>query len=417
MKRKPFPAVLCLVILMSAVAVLAARQTGISPEQKAALDKLRSPLLKAVEEKPLDILELAAILKARREAEAESAEDATELKAETARRALLSLRETLVERIRTRYPDFDKPKEEEEEPLILKYYDVADIVFRPPNYEPAPAGLGGHAVTRGAGGMHLDLAAGGEEAMAPGIGSEELVELIEARIAAESEEGSIRYSSGQLVARKVAAVHQKIEKLLSMLREQLGYTITLQVKFVRLERNYYRQFLDKRGIIVPGHFTQEMISELLAEAGKDKPVQIVSNHEITAYEAQSVILREGRQVSLVSDYEVSGSGVIPVMNSVIQNIEVGLIAGLTPVITGDRKQVDLTVKGSYVSLIEPVTEIQTKAGPIQQPQINITKIRTTIRIPDRQVAVIGGVFTGSDASGDPMLLIVKPIIGRLSAQK
>ncbi|MHC4662412.1 MAG: hypothetical protein ACYS8W_12050 [Planctomycetota bacterium] len=414
MKRGLSIAMLCLCIAIIPPIVRAARKEKLTPEQQSALAKLRGPLAGAVDKEPLTVLELADILNERRS----GWPDKVEIQPRYAAATLRSLRATLVSQIQTRYPDFDREPEKEDEPLIMKTYDVSDIILSFPDYSPPLAGLGG-AVTMhsGGGGAIIDLGDDDSGELSPGIGSEELFELIEVQLKDESEEGSIRYTNGQFIVRKTKSVHDKLIKFFALLREQLGYVVTMEVKFLRINRTHYRNFLKKHNILVPGHFTSEMLEELLSGSGEDKPVEVVTNHELTAYEGQSVVLREGRQVALVTDYEVSTSGVIPVMNSVIQNINEGIIVGLTPIITGDRKSIHLTVKGNIVKLREPVEEVSTKDGPIQQPHIDITRLRSTFRIPDRRISLVGGVFTGPDATGDPMLITVRPIIGRLSRQK
>ncbi|MHC4662363.1 MAG: hypothetical protein ACYS8W_11800 [Planctomycetota bacterium] len=427
MRRITGFALIFIVVVAGAFAVLAAKKEVYNAEQKAALSDVQGLLGNAVGEESLSLYELAWILNGRRKSWARGGPRTTHNRT---RNILRGLRETLVERIRTRFPDYDTKPKRKREPLILRNYEVSDIVFGPRDFSLYRSGLGASpqvalrdmggtqsgGATSGKGGATIDLGDSDEE-LTPGVGSEELIELIESRLAAESDEGSIRYSNGQLIVRKTEAIHKKIQDFMSGIREQIGFVVTMEVKFLRIDRTFFRDFMEKNGILIADNLSGELADELLKNAGKEKPVQIITDHEITAYETQNVLLREGKQVSVMTDYEISTSGVIPVINPVIDNLNLGLVAGLRPIICGDRKSVQITVRGCYTELLEPVREFKTKAGPVQQPEIHITKLGTTIIIPDGKTGVVAGVLTGEGCVGDPLVLLVKPTIGRAAQSK
>lgn len=130
--------------------------------------------------------------------------------------------------------------EDEVEELILRFYDVTEIVNSPPDF-PAPTlglnlgqidGAGGG----GGGGNILNLDEDDDES-GGGFTSDVLVDLVNTRLGESDDEGSVEYSGGILIVRKPLEAHKRIIKLLEALRETVGVMVTVEARFVQVQEN------------------------------------------------------------------------------------------------------------------------------------------------------------------------------------
>ncbi|MCA8924104.1 MAG: hypothetical protein KDD82_20000 [Planctomycetes bacterium] len=130
--------------------------------------------------------------------------------------------------------------EDEVEELILRFYDVTEIVNSPPDF-PAPTlglnlGTIGGAGGGGGGGNILNLDEGDDESSG-GFTSDTLVDLVNTRLGESDDEGSVEYSGGILIVRKPLEAHKRIIKLLDALRETVGVMVTVEARFVQIQQN------------------------------------------------------------------------------------------------------------------------------------------------------------------------------------
>jgi len=121
--------------------------------------------------------------------------------------------------------------EDEVEELILRFYDVTEIVNSPPDFPAPTLGLNlgeiGGAGGGGGGGNILNLDEGDEESSG-GFTSDTLVDLVNTRLGESEDEGSVEYSGGILIVRKPLEAHKRIIKLLEALRETVGVMVTVE---------------------------------------------------------------------------------------------------------------------------------------------------------------------------------------------
>lgn len=152
-------------------------------------------------------------------------------------------------------------KSDQEEELILQFYDVTEIVNTPPDF-PAPelglslasGGAGGGG--GGAGGGVLTFDDEGEEASG-GLDADKLVEIIEGKLG-EDDSGSVDISGGILIIRKPLGAHEKIVKLLDALRRTVGVMVTVEARFIQVQDNY----LEHIGIDL---FNQNLITNIAGQ--------------------------------------------------------------------------------------------------------------------------------------------------------
>jgi type II secretory pathway component GspD/PulD (secretin) len=152
---------------------------------------------------------------------------------------ILASNETLTYRIENGVIKIGTTTDQEEE-LLLEFYDVTEIVNTPPDFPAPDLGLslasGGGGGGGGAGGGVLSFDEE-EEDTGANLDSDKLVEIIESQLG-EDEGGSVEYSAGILIVRKSLRAHENIVKLLDALRRQVGVMVTVEARFIQVQDNY-----------------------------------------------------------------------------------------------------------------------------------------------------------------------------------
>src|SRR5262249_34970260 len=121
-------------------------------------------------------------------------------------------------------------KDAEKADLYLRFYEVSEIINDLPDYPAPQLALEDTSKTKGGqGGAGAILNIGDEEPKSGGINQDKLKELIEQKVAGESE-GEVNFLGGLLMVRKSLEAHKKIEKLLESLRRTTGILITVETK-------------------------------------------------------------------------------------------------------------------------------------------------------------------------------------------
>ncbi|MHC4662390.1 MAG: hypothetical protein ACYS8W_11940 [Planctomycetota bacterium] len=345
----------------------------------------------------------------------------------------------------------------EPEELYLEFYSVSEIINNVPDFGAPQIALRDYGGTQaaggggGGGGAIIDLGDDMDEELTPGVGSEELIELIESRLAAESEDGSIRYTTGLLIVRKPLSVHRKIQKLLDTLQKTVGIMVTVEARFVDIQDNlldmigvewrdltptitggtggvgYIYQNAqgdnDLRSSIVNG-FTNALgagfpfnvtsaggvavqynriesyqIQAIFEAVKKTQKAVVVHAPRISIFNTQRSHVLALFQEAYIEDVEISTSGVIPVLNPVIGVLNHGAILEARPVVSHDRKYVLLEVKPTLaIDWTDTLgrTQLVILAGglttiPIELPFLTLQKIRSTVICPDGGTVIIGGL--------------------------
>ncbi len=153
-------------------------------------------------------------------------------------------------------------KGSETEDLVLRFYEVSEIVNDLPD-NPAPnlaLKPGGESQGGGGGATGAILNIGEEEGaeIGTGIGPDKLKELIEGKaLAGDVEGGTVEFLGGLLMVRMPLSVHKKIEKLLEALKRTTGITVTVETRFVDVQDNFLEEIgVDFRGLpaLIAGAF-------------------------------------------------------------------------------------------------------------------------------------------------------------------
>jgi type II secretory pathway component GspD/PulD (secretin) len=130
------------------------------------------------------------------------------------------------------------------------------------------------------------------------------------------------------------------------------------------------------------------------------------------------------QAAYIADLEVNQTGVIPVINPVIDVLNYGSILEVRPTIGYDRKYVVLEIQPTLAEQLDSDVAILNLSGnftvvPVELPVLSVTKIKTTITVPDGGTVLVGGLKReiSQDARiGIPGLLDI-PLVNLLFGRK
>ena len=143
------------------------------------------------------------------------------------------------------------------------------------------------------------------------------------------------------------------------------------------------------------------IEVILRAVEKSERLQQVTASRITVYNTQRANVSVLNQVSYVQDYEVEIAQASNIANPVIQTIQDGVVLDVRPVVSNDRRFVTLELRPTVAILTRPIATFSTSlaSGPvtaaapvvIQIPELQVSRVRTTVVMPDGGTLLLGGL--------------------------
>lgn len=316
-----------------------------------------------------------------------------------ARRELLQFRAAIKRRLAKLDPlrgeplDFPEPKRPER--LKLAIYKVADLLVPAPDHVAPTVGL-----TMGSGKV-TDFS---EDHWQPVLEADRLIELIEAELGEESERGSVEFSSNRLVVRKRAADHARIRGLLERLRGARRGQLLVDLRFYRMPRAVFARLAPHAQAL------RDEDEAALARALAAKEVTLVARQRIVARDGQQVVVRQGGSRALVGDLTVDQTGVVPVLNPVVRNVNEGLVLELRGMIDRSRGQVQLDLALTQAKLAG--TEVRKLAGvELELPRLALTRTAATLLTPLGRGALGAGSFASGEA-GEGLIVYARATLSQ-----
>ena len=155
------------------------------------------------------------------------------------------------------------------------------------------------------------------------------------------------------------------------------------------------------GMAVQWNMTQEyQIQAILDAVTKNYKSTELSAPRITVFNTQRSHIMAIYQESYLADIEVNTVG-IPTLQPVIGILNHGSILEAKPVVTYDKKYVLIEVKPTMAVDLTGLTQDRTgrtvtlqqglTAVNIELPTLSLTKIRTTVIVPDGGTVILGGL--------------------------
>lgn len=294
--------------------------------------------------------------------------------------------------------------------------------------------------------------------------------LIRDNVAAESWDAdpanSMRVTEhGVLVVNQTPAVHEKIQKLLSDLREATGIMVDIEARFLKVQDSFLEDIgVDFRGLGSPGLGTNEAFNDfgsasafadLGSEIGTSSDVgafldegqngdlkarienlydqslgsesfepsgglsfswtfindlqfemilravnkaerieQVTAPHVLVANTARSN-LTVTNQLSYVQDFNIEIAQGASIADPIVATIQDGVVLDVRPVVSADRRFITLEMRPTVATLKRPIREITTglasaSSVTVQLPELEISRLRTTVPIPDGGTILLGG---------------------------
>lgn len=140
---------------------------------------------------------------------------------------------------------------------------------------------------------------------------------------------------------------------------------------------------------------------ILRAVQKSERIQNITSPRITVYNTQRANVQVLNQVSYVQDYEVEIAQASNIANPVIQTILDGIVLDVRPTVSQNRKFVTLELRPTVAVLTRPIATFTTSlaSGPvtanapvtIQLPELRVSRVRTTVTMPDRATLLLGGL--------------------------
>lgn len=152
----------------------------------------------------------------------------------------------------------------------------------------------------------------------------------------------------------------------------------------------------------------------------------LSAPRLTVTNTQRAHMFIAEQQSYIADYEISGDSWDPVIRQFLQ----GVVFDVKPIVSADRRYITLELRPTTAALLRmPEIVIRSwtllESGgailvtvldfPIQFPELELRKIRTTVTIPDGGIIMLGGMMSDikfQSETGIPFLSNI-PVLGKL----
>ena len=268
---------------------------------------------------------------------------------------------------------------------------------------------------------------------------------------------SVKYQNGKLVARTTLENHRKLIQLLGALRKSTGVMVTVEARFIDLQDNFLEsigvdygnpfnsnlpnpindtdgagaqiasgfEIVDAQGEIdvraaaynafsLPlgssvspfeisnrGGFALQYnvldtyaLEAILEANQKSQQFRRLDAPRVTAFNTQISHSLVIDQSAYIADAEVNQTGVVPVINPVIEILNAGSILQVRPTVSHDRKYVILEIEPTLAvqlpSRFKTLTLGLTNLN-VEFPVLSVTNIKTTVTIPDGGTVLVGGL--------------------------
>ncbi len=163
---------------------------------------------------------------------------------------------------------------------------------------------------------------------------------------------------------------------------------------------------------------------ILRAVEKSERIEQISAPRLTVYDTQRANVSVMTQNSYVQDFDVEIAQAAAIGDPIIQTIRDGIILDVRPIVHADRRFITMEMRPTVADLVRPIPTFQTSlaTGPpvtIQVPEIAISRVRTTVTMPDGGTLLLGGIKFFRDViaeSGIPILSKI-PVVSFLFTRK
>jgi tetratricopeptide (TPR) repeat protein len=163
---------------------------------------------------------------------------------------------------------------------------------------------------------------------------------------------------------------------------------------------------------------------ILRAVEKNQRIEEIAAPRLTVYDTQRANVSVMTQNSYVSDFDVEIAQAAAIGDPIVQTIRDGIILDVKPIVSADRRFITMELRPTVADLVRPIPTFLTSlaTGPpvvIQVPEIAISRVRTTVTMPDGGTLLLGGIKFFKDVqaeSGVPILSKI-PVISFFFTRK
>ncbi len=257
-------------------------------------------------------------------------------------------------------------------------------------------------------------ASGGDVPPGLGLSPEGIVALIRQNIAEDSwanERNSIDGKEGKLVVVQTPEVQEAIRRLLEATGSRRALLTVVEIAHVPVEA--LGPFADA---------PEPWIDSKEFDAAIERAGGGATRLSLTAYNEGRVGGFAGRWISQVADHEVNSTGIVPVINPVVERIPLGLTAEVRPVAIAGTDLHKLELRVLLLKEAGPAAKREWFFGELNLPPMADDSIDTTLILPAGKAGLAGFFRTGFirspegvDRRGFAVLARVRPQAVRFEA--
>lgn len=231
-----------------------------------------------------------------------------------------------------------------------------------------------------------------------------------------------------LVIRQTPEVHERIGALLAELRRAQDVEVSVEVRLLYLDEAGMERLPplgDENDIYI---LTDRQVRQLLEAAQGERKVHIMQTPKLTVFNGQRIGAQVTQEQSFLTGVNVTKVNEQVVFTPKNETIETGLKYAVRPVVSADRRSIELSFNLSLTNLDGPVPLIpvqipvpNTNGNPsvfqifYQQPKLATTKVERLLKLPDGSTAVLyaGTVLAETRTEAGVPVLCKLPYISRL----
>jgi type II secretory pathway component GspD/PulD (secretin) len=235
--------------------------------------------------------------------------------------------------------------------------------------------------------------------------------------------GAIRELSGQLIVTQTPENQRQVARLLEQLRETRAVQLVVQAHLLTVDPKVWK----KLGVewppdppagaagAVPGgaargsagvFLSAEQVSQLLRAAQEQDGSHIFSAPRLMLFNGQRAYVMIGHEQPYVTGFRaVVGRDGQKTFEPEVEYAMSGMVVDITATASRDRKSATLTLR-PQVGALTGMTEVPWPGRPegsnltVQEPQMRLTEVHTTVSIPDGGTLLLGGLEDVDGALGN-----------------
>ncbi len=170
-------------------------------------------------------------------------------------------------------------------------------------------------------------------------------------------------------------------------------------------------------------------SMVLRALEKSHKGTVVSAPRVTAFNTQRAHVLVADQQAYIKDFDVEIATNSVAYDPIVGVVQSGLVLDVRPIISNDRRYITLELRPSVATLQQPIrTTVVAQTLDIfgilhtvviQLPTLQIQRVQTTVRIPDRGTVLIAGLknVLDRDVSAETPFLARLPLLSFLFSRK